>query len=157
MVVFICSVLVACSLMTYRRNQVWKDPMTLWNDVVRLSPNKARPFNNRGTAYKELDQYELAIQDYNRAIFLKPDYADAYFNRANAHQFLRHWNEAIRDYQKALEFQPGSGKAYNNLAVTYFFKHDLENSRYFSKKALGTGYEVKKEFLSELEKASGGR
>ena len=39
------------SLVSYKRNQVWKNELTLWNDVVGKSPHKARAYLSRGFAY----------------------------------------------------------------------------------------------------------
>jgi tetratricopeptide (TPR) repeat protein len=38
-------------------------------------------YYGRGTAYIELEQYERAIDDYNKAIELDPNCADVYYNR----------------------------------------------------------------------------
>jgi len=42
-------VLIACySALTFARNAVWSDRLTLWDDTVKKSPRKARPYFNRG-------------------------------------------------------------------------------------------------------------
>jgi Flp pilus assembly protein TadD len=41
-----------------------------YNQAIELNPKDARVFNNRGTAYADLKQFEKAIQDYNQAIEL---------------------------------------------------------------------------------------
>jgi hypothetical protein len=38
---------------TYVRNMVWKDAVTLWEDTVSKSPGKAKSHNNLGRAYKK--------------------------------------------------------------------------------------------------------
>ncbi len=38
-------------------------------------------YNNRGIAYGEKGDVDLAIKDFDKAIDLKPDYAFAYNNR----------------------------------------------------------------------------
>ena len=52
--------------------------------VIKLNPNDALAFNNRGFAYKHKGQYDRAIQDYDQAIKLNPNAAAAIDNRANA-------------------------------------------------------------------------
>ena len=65
------SVVVIFSSMTYFRNEVWKNPLTLWQDAVKNSPNKWRPYANLGTAYaEELSDVKTALLYYHKA--LKP-------------------------------------------------------------------------------------
>jgi tetratricopeptide (TPR) repeat protein len=42
-------------------------------------------YYNRGNAYADLGQYQLAIENYNQAISLKPDCIKAYYNRATVY------------------------------------------------------------------------
>lgn len=44
---------VVLSIATYQRNTVWHDEITLWEDVVKKSPNKARGYNNLGNLYMD--------------------------------------------------------------------------------------------------------
>jgi tetratricopeptide (TPR) repeat protein len=60
------------ALLTINRNLVWKTPTTLWSDVIKKSPNKARGYNNRGIMYNESKSYDLALNDFNKAIALQP-------------------------------------------------------------------------------------
>ena len=53
------------------------------NEAIRLDPDSAEAYNNRGAAKHELGQYEAAIADCNEAIRLDPDGAKAYSNRGN--------------------------------------------------------------------------
>ena len=43
--------------------------------AIRLKPDLAEAYNNRGVAKRKLGQYEAAVADYDEAIRLKPDYA----------------------------------------------------------------------------------
>jgi regulator of sirC expression with transglutaminase-like and TPR domain len=38
-----------------------------YNQAIELNPKDFNAFNNRGTAYAKLKQFEKAIQDYNQA------------------------------------------------------------------------------------------
>jgi tetratricopeptide (TPR) repeat protein len=56
-----------------------------FNEAIRLKPDYADAYNNRGGAYFKLRRYQLAVKDFNEAIRLKPDYADAYNNRGGTY------------------------------------------------------------------------
>ena len=86
------------SYLTYERNKVWKDDLTLWNDNAEKAPNLARPIFGRGYAYSELGQWDKAIADYSRALEIDPDYATVYFSRGFAYRNINQWDRAIADY-----------------------------------------------------------
>ena len=61
-----------------------------------------------------LENYDNAIEYYNKAIELKPDYVYAYNNRGNAKYSLGKFQDAIEDYNKVIELMPDNEVAYNN-------------------------------------------
>ncbi len=79
----------------------------------------ARVFNNRGAAYKNMEFYDLAIDDYNTAIRLKKDYARAYYNRGIALGSKGLLEDAIQDYSTALKLNPDDAATYNNRGLAY--------------------------------------
>lgn len=60
--------------LTMARNEVYRSEVALWEDTVRNSPNKARPYNNLGYAYFLAGDLAQAEQAYSTAIRLKPDF-----------------------------------------------------------------------------------
>ncbi|HIJ56963.1 MAG TPA: tetratricopeptide repeat protein, partial [Deltaproteobacteria bacterium] len=68
--------------------------LAFWDEVISLDTENAEAFNKRGTAYKNMGQYQRAIEDYNQAIVLNSQYAEAYYNRGVAHKQLERYQEA---------------------------------------------------------------
>ena len=96
----------------------------LANDrAIRLKPDYARAYNNRGAAKHELGRHEDAMADYNEAIRLKPDYAEAYRNRSSAKGSLGRHEDAMADCTEAIRLKPDDARAYNNRGVA---KRNLE-------------------------------
>jgi tetratricopeptide (TPR) repeat protein len=87
----------------FQRNKVWKEPVVFWSDVIEKSPLKARGYNNRGAAYSEQGQHELAIADFSNAIALFPNYPLAYRNRSLAYVEQQEWDKALEDANKAID------------------------------------------------------
>ncbi len=107
------------SYLTYERNKIWENDLTLWNDVVGKTENYARPFAIRGFAYGALGQWDNAIADYSRAIGINPTYTDAYSNRGVSYGKLGELDKAISDYSMVIRIDPRFADAYINRGVTY--------------------------------------
>ena len=84
-----------------------------YDAVLRLNPNHAEAYNNRGLARDALGQHEAAIADYDAALRLNPN-AEAYNNRGVERNALGQHEAAIADYDAALRLNPNHAKAYNN-------------------------------------------
>jgi tetratricopeptide (TPR) repeat protein len=76
--------------------------------------NTSVAYNNRGSAYSETGQQELAVQDFDQAIAIFPAYAIAFSNRGLAYENMGKLEQAMGDFDKALDLKPGYGAAYNN-------------------------------------------
>lgn len=87
------------------------------DEALQLYPDPVF-FIRRGVAFKNIDQFDKAIADYNKAIELKPDYADAYYNRARALDLKGEYDKAIADYNKAIALNANDPEYYNGLGVT---------------------------------------
>ena len=82
--------------------------------AIRLNPDFAEAYSNRGAAKDALEQYKDAITDYDEAIRLKPDYAKAYSNRGAAKDALEQYKDAITDYDEAIRLKPDLAEVYSN-------------------------------------------
>jgi tetratricopeptide (TPR) repeat protein len=72
-----------------------------YDEALKLKPDNATAFGNRGAAKFMLKQYEAALLDLDQAIKLKPDFADAYDNRGKAKYKLGDQAGACQDWNKA--------------------------------------------------------
>ena len=135
--VIMLTMIVACnSVLTFERNKVWKDEITLWDDAVRKSPHKARPHNNRGLIYNGLGQPGKALSDYNEAIEINPRYAAAYLNRGVVRYQQGDLNGALSDFSKAIQLNPGYAGGYGNRGHIYDQQGDLNRALSDFNKAL---------------------
>jgi tetratricopeptide (TPR) repeat protein len=71
------------------------------NNAIKLQPDLATAYYNRGIAYSNLGRLQRAIEDYNEAIHLKPNDAEAYTNRGGAYFMQGNKKLFCRDVQKA--------------------------------------------------------
>lgn len=124
--VFILTMIIMCySVLTYQRNKIWKDEITLWSDTISKSPHKARGYNNRGLAYYQKGDFILAMSDYNHAIDIDPNYATAYFNRGRDYAQQGDSDQTMTDYNKAIEINPGTADVYTDRGILYAQQGDF--------------------------------
>ena len=74
-----------------------------YDEAIRLKPDDAAAYSNRGTVKGMLERYADALADYDEAIRLKPADAAAYSNRGLAKGKLGLKNEARKDFATALK------------------------------------------------------
>ena len=122
------TIILVLSITTYQRNIVWKDEVSLWEDVVKKSPYKARGHNNLGLAYMEDGRLEEAIEHYRTAILLKPDYANANYNLGLAFRARGLLDEAIKHFQTAMKLNINDAEAHNELGVAYGMKGEFNKA-----------------------------
>jgi len=115
---FALAVIVAIlSIATYQRNGIWKNPTTLWSDVLMKSPNKARAHFGRGTAYDDLGQQDDAAREYHAALRLRPDYAQAHNNLGMIYLKQGKNADARSEFEQAIQVKPSLATAHNNLGL----------------------------------------
>ena len=79
--------------------------------VVRLQPDFAYAYYNKGNMLCSQKNYTDAISHYSRAIEYDPDFAEAYFNRGLTYIYIEQVEQGIADLSKAGEL--GIYQAYN--------------------------------------------
>ena len=103
---------------TYERNQVWTDPVLLWSDNARKSPEKARVHGNLGKAYLDAERYDEAAASFEIAIGLDPTLIGAYTNLAVIQiDHFQNYDRATEYLNAALSLNPDVPDAYLNLGV----------------------------------------
>jgi tetratricopeptide (TPR) repeat protein len=124
---------VTLGTLTWHRNQMWRDPIRIWEESAGLSPNKDRPWSELGRYYLEAGRTEAASEALTRALRSRdPKSAEALemsdSTAINLVIMLRRsgkFDEAL-DIVNWLIEQPIStyakSKAYDNKGNIYFAK-----------------------------------
>lgn len=88
-----------------------EDSISAYEEAIRLKPDYANAYINRGVAKAHLGQYDDAIADYDEAIRLKPDDTDSYYNRGIAKHKLDLKDEAQKDFETVLNLARNDANA----------------------------------------------
>ena len=69
-----------------KKEDLVREAIAYFDQAIKVSPQFAPAYNNRGRAYHLQRELNRAIADFDKAIEFDPGYADAYENRAGARQ-----------------------------------------------------------------------
>ena len=84
----------------------FKSAIASYDESIKLRPNSARAFTNRGAAHRKLGHREQALADESQAIKLDPTDPINYDNRGLAFQHDGDHDRAITDFDEAIRLQP---------------------------------------------------
>ena len=104
------------------------EKVRFYSEAIRLRPDVAEAFHNRGWARDEKGDLDGAIKDYSEAIRLRPDYDDAFNNRGITRKAKGDLDGALSDYNEAIRLKPVSAKAFNNRGIAQKAKGDLDGA-----------------------------
>jgi tetratricopeptide (TPR) repeat protein len=108
----IAILLIAMSGVTWERNQMWRDPIALWQDNVEQAPNKQRGWIilgkhliQAGKPMEGIKALERSIEDKvnpdgSHSMLLTPETA---LNMVVAYKMLRRYDEALRWIDRAFQ------------------------------------------------------
>lgn len=99
LVVILVSIL---SLCTYSRNNIWRDPQILWEDVIAKAPNNSRAYNNLGVVFKERKEFKRAIEQFEKSLRANRNYTAVYYNLGDVQYRLGNYENAIVYLKQAL-------------------------------------------------------
>ena len=74
--------------------------------IELLDLKDSSAYCNRGYIYLQMNQYQKALDDYNKAIELDPNNSTAYHNRGYIYNELKEYQKAIDECSKALSLIP---------------------------------------------------
>lgn len=92
----------------------YEDAIKDFTSVLKVSPDLSNIYTLRGAAYKALEKYPSALNDYNTAIFIEPS-INTYYNRGVFFMDIKYYQEANSDFTKVL-------RADKNNAYGYFYR-----------------------------------
>jgi tetratricopeptide (TPR) repeat protein len=98
------------------------EKLRLYTEAIRLKPDYADAFNNRGLARQDKGDLDGALQDYNEAIRLKPDHAYALMGRGNVRSAKGDLDSALQDYTEAIRLKPDYAEAFKSRRLARLAK-----------------------------------
>ena len=119
----------------YKRNNVWRYTVTLWEDVVKKSPQQAVGHVNLCAAYLNHNRLDDAEKECSKALTLSPDFTNACYNLGLINERKNQKLQAAGFYRKAIKLDSRNIDAHVALAKIYQEQGFLYNAMYEYKAA----------------------
>jgi len=112
------AILAICSVLTYRRSEVWANPVALWQDASNKSPRKWRPHFQLASAQYESGSCQDAAQSFEAASRLEPPSFDLLLDWGLALDCAGNWQDAVVKLQQSSTVQP-SAHVQSQIGMVY--------------------------------------
>src|SRR6476660_9332975 len=93
----VCMSLVAFLLSASVEGRIIYKEQADWDQAIRLDPNDAVAYFNRGQLLSAQGASERAVTDFNQAIRLERRWAPPYGGRGIAYKSMRQYDQAVTD------------------------------------------------------------
>ena len=114
----------------------WNGTIPLLTRARQSLPDWARPHNNLGTSFVNLNRFEEAADELALAVKLRPVYPLAWSNRCSVLRQLKRFKESLHDCKIATVQAPDFAPAHLNLALTLSELGDWKSAELSYAKAL---------------------
>jgi Flp pilus assembly protein TadD len=101
---------------TQRQGRLWKDPVTLWESVVRVYPDRSHfAHSNLAVHYAAAGRLAEALREYDRALALPPSWSPTHAGRGAVLSRMGRDEEALREFERAVALDPDDAQVRGNL------------------------------------------
>ncbi len=102
-----------------KKASLLKKALLDYNTGLRVDPDNAVLYSNRGKVWFDRKEFQKALEDYNRSLALKGDDPQTLSNRGAAKGMLGDLEGALQDFNRAIELDPDNPNGYFNRGILY--------------------------------------
>lgn len=95
-----------------------RDELNTVSAMIARAPKQSALYCKRASLYRELEEFEQALADYDVAVSLLPG-ASNFIDRGSTHMLTGNATAAIEDFDRAIASDPKNSMAYSNRGATY--------------------------------------
>jgi tetratricopeptide (TPR) repeat protein len=99
-----------------------------FNKAIKINPNIARYYYNRGLTSYVIGNFHNAQFDYNIAIKLNSQDPEFYHVRGLLLKEMKIYNNSIHDFSSAIKLNPTNGRYYFHRGYCYLSINDIKNA-----------------------------
>ena len=126
--------------LSYQRNEVWHDSMSLWTSNLNMLPEDPDAYNNLGYEYflrgdespdqvRKKSDYDSAVILLNKAIVLKPDFIQSFIILGEIMRSTNQYDKALQYLNAATSLNNEDASPYLSKAILYCITHKLDSAK----------------------------
>lgn len=106
----------------YQEDGLWEEAVATYQHLIEIAESESRDIyhNLLGNLYYQMEAYQRAIDEYEKAIKLRPDVIVYYENISLMYEVLEDWPNAIHALQEAAKRDPGKAIHLNRIGKIYY-------------------------------------
>lgn len=112
----------------YYLQEYYKKARTSYLRAIGMDPDLERYFFNQGRSAFDAEQYDLAIEPFNKFILIYPEDIEATYLLARSYEAAEDGAEALRLYLRTLELDPNRTDALTRSTQIYLDQSDTQNA-----------------------------
>ncbi len=145
------------------KQKKYHESIEILSRSLLISSKNDQPFLNRGIAYKNLQEFEKSLLDFNQALELEKNSIDALYNRALVYKEMQKYKLALKDLNKIRHSKSKTRSIYfaigeiniklkeYNKAIVYFDKLlQIEPGDVWANYWIALAYDMKKNFITAM-------
>lgn len=140
--------------LTCFNNKEYKASIQHYSEAIKLDPEHAGSWNNRGAAYIKVDDIDMAIKDFRETIELDPKHESGWSNLGFCYLKKGDTDSAINHINKAIELNPKYVDGLFNRAIYSLYVKDWSTARTDLASAKNLGADIVKIFEGDYEDIS---
>ena len=131
------SLILFYGLLTFKRADVWADPVNLYVEVLRYSPNNTKARINLGVLLARAGSHEEAMKRYKEVAKILPrGSSEVHGNIGSIHADNKRYGMALQEFERAVELNPNDYVAHTNIGIIYKKSGNFKRAEEKYKKAL---------------------
>ena len=105
-----------------------EDSFSYFVECIKKNPNGYEAYNNMGTSYVLVKDYNLAVKCFNKSLSLSDKYPPAISNLANLYNRRGDGENSLKYAQTLLEIEPDNSKAKSTYAKALILNHEIDKA-----------------------------
>lgn len=106
-----------------------------YSKAIHRNPSYIQAYRHRGDLFKEMKEYDAAVEDYSQLIALQPE-ALFYNKRGLTYEAMKEFAQAEKDYTRAIDLSPHWAVPYNNRGFAKMNLKDWKGAKADLEKAI---------------------